>query len=1292
MVAKLPNLGDLVAGRYRILKEIGRGGFGIVYHARQEFMQRSVALKFLSPEACKDQVEVERFRREVFHASGLTHPNTITFYDYGQTPQGLFYIVMEYLEGHDLRNWLGIHGALSYDEVYSVLHQLLGSLKEAHQLGIVHRDLKLENIFLKRLDNGELQVKVLDFGLSKYVGEDPSRAHLGGQPLTVDGLICGTPQYMSPERAHGDLATAASDIYAVGIIAQELLTGKEIFTGSTALEILLKQINDGMPPLPESLANTDLAEFIEICTRKKPSERFADADEASEWLHRPTRTRVSAEKAPPALSTTEPAKAVEPQVLTAQTNLTMKELEMRLAQLPLVGRDRELSSMLQWTEQALKQGGVLGITSEAGMGKSRLVEEWLNHVVEKESICLLRGRFRPEAVTMDGLREAFAGLMQLPTQGLREPARTMMLNVDAVQDLRYILHGDGSDAADRAPGGRSQNWALARLRECLVEAALHQPTLLVLEDLQYGDSFSNLLVEHLQQEIDQRSLPLAIVITSRHQEMDEEPRLQRLSWKIEHIALRPLNDEATHSLAHRLLPAGALVEDQLQRVSQGNPLFLIEMARYLVEMQRVVYDEASESWTSVQSATGLPDELPPDIQSLVLHRLENLLEHHRRGPLMQSFLVRAALLGSSFKAALLRDLLVRENRPDLLSFEEEVIKDLSSLGILRRVVQHGEATYEFAHYLMRPALLARARQELRSWRQLHELAAVLKIEQAELEEPEHADGIAGAIAYHYLQSRDLPQSLHWWMRAAEYSERVHDFQGALAQLREVEKLLDEELDSSGEHLLNVRLRQGRLYRYLGEYGPAEGALRSALEETKRVGDLVGEALTGEALANVLNLMTRFDEALPLYEKVAHLYTGFQDISGGLRCELGRGNIARFRGRYRDAEQLFEHVRAASKTRKEPALEAQAMIGLGRCAYASGRLSQARQLFDEAARMAQANDLPLLDCAAHIEIGCVAMITTGIEEAEAVTRYALDRARHLGDRLAEAHAHLILALCLRRTTRLDLAQKHARSARLLNEKLGHSYGIAKCILLDAELAWVQSRLEDALQYVLDSRKLHEEIGDAHGMALCMMFQGLFECETGRSHEAHDTLQGAIELNGREGLGLYQSHCLLFVGMVYETEGNIEEAIAYYGESLEIAESCGNREMASFASINLAKLHLILGDIETARQELPQAWEQARKLGHCYAMMFALTGQAWLARILQDPETLRSSLQQLRVYQDAPHGPQMRITERLFHSGMLVIRHPGRHRMEASLRALGELLRSLGDDALAESLRAAHALPA
>ena len=284
MYKGLPKTGDLVAAKYRITSNIGAGGYGVVYPAYQETMRRDVSLKVLRPEAAAHVEELERFRREVFNASSLRHPNTITLYDYGRTVPGLFYIVMEYLLGMNLRVWLNKHGPMPHGEAMETVVQILKSLREAHGQGIIHRDLKPENIFITRLSMDERLVKVLDFGLSKVI-DTPARARTGPRPtISKEGEIYGTPNYMAPEQAYAQRLTAATDVYAVGLLTYEILTGQTAFLAPTAVDTLLKQVNEPIPELPAHLRGSVLEQFIDMATKKDAGERIPSARAALEWL------------------------------------------------------------------------------------------------------------------------------------------------------------------------------------------------------------------------------------------------------------------------------------------------------------------------------------------------------------------------------------------------------------------------------------------------------------------------------------------------------------------------------------------------------------------------------------------------------------------------------------------------------------------------------------------------------------------------------------------------------------------------------------------------------------------------------------------------------------------------------------------------------------------------------------------------------------------------------------------------------------------------------------------------
>lgn len=273
----LPKEGDLIGGRFRITELIGSGGFGTVYRALQENVGRDVALKFLAPSVAKDPVNIERFRREAFHVSQLRHPNTITLYDYGQTDSGLFYMVMELLEGIALSDMIQRDGAVEKGRASHIFLQILKSLSEAHQRGLVHRDLKPENIYLCEMFGEHDYVKVLDFGVAKMTMMEEAEEDAGEAKLTRAGRIFGTPMYMAPEQACAEPITPATDIYALGLLLFEILTGLPPVTGRNRMDVIHKQIREEVPKLTKELKGTPIGQVIRRATIKDPEARYQDA-------------------------------------------------------------------------------------------------------------------------------------------------------------------------------------------------------------------------------------------------------------------------------------------------------------------------------------------------------------------------------------------------------------------------------------------------------------------------------------------------------------------------------------------------------------------------------------------------------------------------------------------------------------------------------------------------------------------------------------------------------------------------------------------------------------------------------------------------------------------------------------------------------------------------------------------------------------------------------------------------------------------------------------------------------
>jgi len=256
----------VVDGRYRVLSRLGSGGMADVYCAEDTHLGRQVALKILYRRFAQDAEFVERFKREAQSAAGLTHPNVVNVYDRGEH-DGTYYIAMEYLPGRTLKDVIVAQGPLDQEAVVDIGIQILRAASFAHRRGVIHRDLKPHNVMVDDAGNA----KVTDFGI----------ARAGASEMTEAGSIMGTAQYLSPEQAQGAAATSQSDLYSVGIILYELLTGQLPFDGESAVSIAVQHLNDA--PTPIHALRPDVAPELEAAVmrslEKDPAARWADADE-----------------------------------------------------------------------------------------------------------------------------------------------------------------------------------------------------------------------------------------------------------------------------------------------------------------------------------------------------------------------------------------------------------------------------------------------------------------------------------------------------------------------------------------------------------------------------------------------------------------------------------------------------------------------------------------------------------------------------------------------------------------------------------------------------------------------------------------------------------------------------------------------------------------------------------------------------------------------------------------------------------------------------------------------------
>jgi serine/threonine-protein kinase len=668
-----PYEGTLLGERYRLDECIGVGGMGRVYRGVITTLNKRVAIKLLHPHLTHDKESHARFQAEAHNMAGLSHPNVVAVIDYGRTHSGLTYLVMEYIEGESLEQVLE-EFPLPRTRVIDLVLQLLAALSEAHGQGIIHRDLKPENILVQDLrGRGEL-VKVLDFGIAKLMEESPDQAG-----LTRAGVVCGTPEYMSPEQARGKPLDARSDLYAVGIILYRLLAGKLPFAGDSAVEILHRHLKE-VPLPPHEVAAREPDSLDELCLRalsKKRENRFdsaADfrdaliaagqqaAEESQEelrCLNCSTEMRArdnfcshcGTPARPGSVVRTEPQLTIARARGRAPTGRTAKWVVQQFP-LPFCARGPDLSMMEQALDSARPGVTVTTLSGEPGVGKSQFLQE----VVSRASA----GGWR--ALRVDADPSGFAPPMAPVRRAVRDVlglgARVDAADLNRVVNLAGLPHTTLPGLAELF--GLEGPLRLAeyevRLREATVSAAQALASygrgakaLLALDDVDRWDTASKRVVSMLQAQT--TTAPLLVILSGVHVETEFHSfsglHLERFS--AEQVA--------------ELLQAAVGRED-VPKIAKGfDSLAPVTPLRVELVLRMM--------------ASGIPDLPGPDadLDEIVAALLSGLGDRPRRA------LEAASVIGIEFPDAQIRSLLVRDSG-DAHEAIDQALAELMSSGWL----------------------------------------------------------------------------------------------------------------------------------------------------------------------------------------------------------------------------------------------------------------------------------------------------------------------------------------------------------------------------------------------------------------------------------------------------------------------------------------------------------------------------------------------------------------------------------------------------------------------------------
>ncbi len=1061
-------IGTILDKRYQIQAHLGSGGMGEVYRVLDLEQGREYALKILN-EMMDQKAVRRRFHREFQVLNRFQHPRLVRTYTWGFAKERP-YFTMEYLPGKTLEKIIADHallGRFRASYFFSLVQQIAEGLAYIHAQGAVHRDLKPSNIMVLETEEG-IETTILDMGLAKL-------RHLHSVSITQEGTAIGTAEYMSPEQGKGLWVDHRSDLYSLGVILYEMLTGMPPFSGQNPISVILKHIRESPPPMGEIniAVPEEIQQIVLKLLAKEPVDRYQSAEELVRAL---------------------PSGFVPPD--DEQRNVPLKVMHPQF-----VGRESEmktLHAMLQDVQTGEQR--VVLISGEAGVGKTRLIEELLGDALIHDFLCL-------------------------KSAGREEGGQIYGALIDAFQGVKTTdLVGKVPDSLETDKFSVMEHWLqlLKRLRQ-------KQPVVLSLEDIQWLDELTLEFLQYVLRDPD--PCPFLLCLTCRWS------NLEPLSEEIEnfihsnefaeatHIQLKNLPREEVGYLAASMLGERSIPLDALQTLFKetgGQPLFVVEAVRTLVNAD-VIRQNVSGDWQWGE----FPETLLSDDFSEVLYRRVAILPD-----VQQRVLEYACVFLSDFSFELLAAVW-RSDELELL----DVLDDLVAEGLL--TTYGDEERYRFSQGLCRQAIYDRV-QDMRR-RLLHR-----EIGNA-LEDTEDAEELTEELADHFAAAEEQNKAVKYMCLAGKKALEKHAYRQALRRFEAVRdwttddvfelqadtidflcdyadvlsycsehnkalELLDEAktLLPGDRNDLKARIlnREGGILSVLHHGEIAEEYMLEALRLYRELGDVEGEIQALGSLAYLCDVSGRHEEALAYIRRETAKYATLGEAQNEVVIQERAGQTALVGFRFATAK---EHLEATVKTSQELGLENYriwALNSLQRVYFYLGDLNRAESICHEVISARQKQGLVYWEAANFLYLGELALergdFAGALEYAEISSERFLQTPRK--DYIYRAYA--IAAIATARMGDTEVALEWAEKASEgVQQTSGMYTGILPLVYCGIGVAFAQSgriaEAEEAFEQAIECRR--ESKGDHWARALLMA--GEFYLQRGEMTRAKAHLEAA-----------------------------------------------------------------------------------------------------------------------------------------------------------------------------------------
>ncbi len=942
-----PFIGRSIDGSYVLQELIGLGGMGRVYRAEQSALGRSVAVKLIHPHLLGDEQSVARFYTEARATSRLNHPNSVSVIDFGRTEDGALYLVMEFLNGKDLGFVIEQEGPLPLQRAVDIADGVLAALDEAHEQGVVHRDLKPENIIIKRLRRGGELVKVVDFGLATMMG--PSSTS-----ITQPGMVCGTPDYMSPEQGRGEPVDGRGDLYAVGVVLFELIVDRLPYCDDSPARLVMKHINDPIPDprkvAPHRGIPSVLAELVIRAMAKDPEERFQDAQAMKEALSlaaqqlRPDQTagaRIVCALCGCTSATGSRFCRECGTALGAGDSVTPPSLPPGHSLFPraqpaspLIGRTLELKLFAQTCQQAesLRRIQVAG---PAGIGKTRLLHEMAIQADQRgELVVSVRPHPSGAPVPYYAMRRLIMGITGVD-QFIEVQAAAISPLANA--GFREVAEPSGFGHSRYGSKAGAVLELLKELLEQRIEASSHRRVILIVDDAHLIDGLSKQVLLEMPHQLSH--LPCVVI------EALEDPKGANLHSDATRLRLEALDLEEVACLH----PEAFTNSDALPKTAIS-PLFLEQLLALKLPLSHL------------SGSMRLADA--------IMQRTERLDARARR--LLQAL----SVLGTSCEKETLASFC-----PE---YDEATLADLQREQFVAVEEQTVELTYPIVRDLVETAIPLEYR------RSLHQRALSLATSAASIE----------VRAEHAWRSGDTTTALMLLDRVSRLALDRGDAETAVLSGRRGLQVARRHLLEHGDEALdaaivNFSLRLAQAMACAGDPLGADGVLQEALDLTP-MSSLERVKLQVTAGEIALKRQRR-RRAIRYFESALTSPHVKERPELSLQAHLGLARVAVGEGEAEEALEHFDEALSLSSRLASASLR-QAEVTLERAEYLadSGQHERALESFAEAQELAESAGHGALAAAAAGGQGTIEELQGSVARAHALYVTALNHSAAAGD--------------------------------------------------------------------------------------------------------------------------------------------------------------------------------------------------------------------------------------------------------------------------------------------------------